>query len=1027
MASTTKPSGLTVTRDGGLKFVTSWKIAAADYDDGQQFRWRMWKTAKLATEWKTETIGKKATSKTVTVTASNWAPTTKQYVYAFEFQVRGKRAESTDSKGKKTSYDWSDWSGKTWNMATPNRPEVTARLTATNQATFTWASERNDKDNKPFGQFQYQSFVMKDCNETDGSKLNWFSSNRDWVNAYANSDGSFSRTEDSTLLASNSWTRWFRIWSKGAAGNSAWRYSRHVYAKPYKPSIKNVTTAISAGTTNVIMTWTAKTDAAHPIDEAVAQYSLATPGAGLTFPASGASWSNGASVLDTSSTDAVNFTINGRAGTDQCLFVRVMVWHDSTNNFTPSGYKIANYGSLAAPTDFDVQVDSSFNATITVMNNSDVPDACVAIVHRNDAGKETTVAVTSAGKGAKTLSNVLVPSSPAKAKYYAYAFQGTSEVKERADGGNSYSIDANMTSGRVFDTASAPTVPVAPENVSVRLSGEDARLAWDWSWSSADQAEITWSTNKNAWTSTNQPSSFIIDTKWTNAWRISGTTPGAVWYFRVRLIRTTGEEIVYTPWSETVSLDRTSAPDAPVVNLSKPVIKPNGSIKATWLYNCEDGIAQGAAEIWKVSNVVNGVPGTFEKMIAKATTKNYVSWKCDEANWPSGETNWIACRVASKTGKTSEWSDAISFYVGAALNCNIAQTSLEELTITDSDSEERTQLSLVELPLTATITGAGAGGTTTLIIERAADYQMIRPDETVLDGYEGETVAIFRQIGEEQISIDRGDLIGLLDDGAPYRLIAMIEDGNGQSASASLEFEVHWNHQPEMPASLATIRDGVAIISMVLPEELEEGDTFNIYRLSADRPQLIVENGTYDDAYVDPYPALGPAGGYRLVAITKYGDYITADNRLAWEDEIYATSGLDLPNNVGYIHFNGETIPVEWNVELSSAWTKEFKETKYLGGSVRGDWNAAISRTASASITVPNEDITTIQAYRRLADYAGICHIRTQDGSSYAADIQVSESTGYSSGGNLTVFSLAITRVDPEVLDGLPYSEWVGE
>ena len=332
MASTTKPSGLTVTRDGALKFVASWKIAAADYGDGQQFRWRVWKTSKLYTSWKTETVGKTATSKTVSISTSNWAPNTKNFFYAFEFQVRGKRKQTSTTKDGKTiitTYDWSDWSAKKWNMAVPNRPTVTTSLTASNQTTFAWTAERNDKDNKPFEQFQYQSFLMKECTETDGSKLKWQSSNRDWVNAYASTDGSFARTEDSTILASNSWTRWFRIWAKGPAGNSEWRYARHVYAKPFKPSIKSVRTAISAGVTNVVMAWTAKTDAAHPIDEAIAQYSLATPAAGLTFPASGASWSNGASVLDTSATDAVNFTINGRAGTDQVLFVRVIAWHDS--------------------------------------------------------------------------------------------------------------------------------------------------------------------------------------------------------------------------------------------------------------------------------------------------------------------------------------------------------------------------------------------------------------------------------------------------------------------------------------------------------------------------------------------------------------------------------------------------------------------------------------------------------------------------------------------------------------------------
>lgn len=61
---------------------------------------------------------------------------------------------------------------------------------------------------------------------------------------------------------------------------------------------------------------------------------------------------------------------------------------------------------------------------------------------------------------------------------------------------------------------------------------------------------------------------------------------------------------------------------------------------------------------------------------------------------------------------------------------------------------------------------------------------------------------------------------------------------------------------------------------------------------------------------------------------------------------------------------------------------------------------------------------------RRLATSAGICHVRTKDGSSYAADVQVSESYAVSNGHKLVSFSLTITRVDTEVLDAMTLAEW---
>ena len=65
-----------------------------------------------------------------------------------------------------------------------------------------------------------------------------------------------------------------------------------------------------------------------------------------------------------------------------------------------------------------------------------------------------------------------------------------------------------------------------------------------------------------------------------------------------------------------------------------------------------------------------------------------------------------------------------------------------------------------------------------------------------------------------------------------------------------------------------------------------------------------------------------------------------------------------------------------------------------------------------------------IQAMRRLAEYTGICHVRTVDGSSYAADVQVSETTGYNVAGKIATFDVSITRIDPEEYDGVTLSAW---
>ena len=304
---------------------------------------------------------------------------------------------------------------------------------------------------------------------------------------------------------------------------------------------------------------------------------------------------------------------------------------------------------------------------------------------------------------------------------------------------------------------------------------------------------------------------------------------------------------------------------------------------------------------------------------------------------------------------------------------------------------------------------------------------MDRPDESDFDGFAGETVALFSQTGEGSITLEREDLIGTLDDGASYRLVATVKDSLGQSNTESIDFEVHWAHQAVKPLGTAVISDTVALITPQAPQGFMDGDSCDIYRLSADRPELIVSGGIFGVTYVDPYPAIGEFGGHRIVYRTADGDYITAENEIAWLD-ITAEDGdcLDLVSSL--IDFDGEQIEFRYDVTHSNAWEKDFKETRYLGGSVAGDWNKAIGRTATmkgSAVTI--RDQATMKQFRRLAVYPGICHIRTVDGSSFACDIQVTEDRNYDQNTIRADYNLSVTRVDPEELDGLTLAEWTGE
>ena len=1011
--ATAKPSGLTIKRNGNLKFALTWKIIDKNYSGGQHVRWRIWKTETTYTDWTNVTVSASATSTTVTASVSDYYPNSgKPKVYAFEFEVQGKRGNET-SNHVTTTYDWSDWASSKHLIRVPNKPTVTATLNASNKTTFAYTSETDDGDWKPFRYYEYQSILLQDCKEYNGSKLKWVSSNAGWNTSTSSSAGSKYYTEDSATIANKSYTRWFRVRAVGCAGASDWTYSKHVYAKPNRPVITDVKATTRSGNTNVTVTWVAATNASRPIDETSIQYMIATPGNGLTVP-SGGSWTEAASIIDTSGSDSVNFVVSNVAGNDQVMFVRVVAEHDSNTN--PSDAKIADYGALSAPTSLSASMSSSYVASISVTNNSAVPDARVAIIYRDSKGKDTTVAITSAGSGAKTLSNIQCPTGTVK-KFYAYAFQGSYSSSTLKNNVVSYSIDSNMESSKVADSASVSDIPVAPTNLTVTAKANGrAYVTWDMNWNKATATIISWSDYKYAWNSNESPQTYTRNSDTAHSAYISGIEPGHVWYFRARFIGEVDGEEVRSPLTDRVTLDRTAVPDAPVLSLSKGVVRPGGSLKASWTYSSEDGTKQAAAEVCIASTITDGVVTAVGNRVLSVKTSKTGTIKT--TGWTTGQTYNLCVRVTSNTGKVSDWSDPVPFYLGAPMTCSVSMTNIASTTVTDAGSNTRTAVVMSALPATVTVTGAGAGGTTTLLITRAEDYPIERPDGSIRDGYSGETVFIHRQTGEGTITINRTDLVGELDDGAQYTLRALVEDGNGQSAEYVTDFEVHWNYKPTIPTGTVSTSSGVAVLSATATST-QTGDTVDIYRLSVDTPQLIVKGGTLGTNYVDPYPTLGENGGYRFVHVSKYGDYITSSDTLAWAD---VPTNLD--NQTGYIHFNGEAIPVDFNVQVSSAWSKDFKETKYLGGTVRGDWNPAVSRSISVNMVVPSEDTATIQKLRRLADWPGICHVRTQDGSSYAADVQVSGNAGYDVGGRIESYTLKITRVEPQELDGVLQSLW---
>ncbi len=1035
MHATKPPTGLGISRAGG-KFTCSWKIGDSDYEGGQWFRYRVNEGS-----WTSATkLGARVTSRVIDLTSTIGS------VKKIEFAVKGLRKDySTGKKNNKTEYrcQSSDYVFKTWTAAIPDRPSLSFSRNS-NTGTFTWSvDDVNDTNNKIFTSVELQTWVS-------------YSNSSAPQNPSISSQGKSGSVSYTETLSGNNLVRWVRVRSRGPAGNSAWATVSHTYGNPAVANLLAASSrAISSSVLQITAQWSSAPSLLYPIDTLTIQYAIAVPTTtNLSAPSSG--WTDAITVNSNGKGDTVVATVSESIDTDECLWVRIKSNHDEYSKY--SNARLAGTAALDTP-GFNANPNfTTGDVAFTVAENTDCTVACTAIFYRpeNNPSMDQIVAIFAHGT---TTGTVNVPGIVGKSKssFGAYAFVGTYT--------GTVINTLLMRSAAAMDEDIAA---VAPAWVSMSAGSQDksVRVNWAWSWAGAHSAEIGWADHDDAWESTDQPKTYLIEDKVTS-WVVAGLEAGKRWYFRVRLKGLIDTDEVTGPWSAIYDYDLSSIPDRPGLILSKSVINSGQSVTARWAYSADDSTQQQYAEIC-LATITAGVV-SYGAIIAKTTTAQTVEIVRD---WTADTTYYLCLRLTSTAGRVSEWSEPVALMVAPPVSISLEESTnywiLGQITTTEYEDFEPISQSITPpgwtlhvtspnlvghteyegdvehgnyrkieykpsqgatpfidgLPLTVTVTGAGSTGTTIVSVIRAEDYHIYRPDDSEIDGYEGETIATLSQTGESAMSITTDNLVGCLDDGAKYIIRCTVIDKYGQTASLDYPFTVDWTHQPGIPSATVEIDEyqRIAIITPIAPDNYVAGDVCDIYRISTDKPELIVKGAAFGTAYVDPYPAFGDSSGHRIVTRTANGDYVTQSNELAWFLCDFGIGDV-IEDDLMVIDVNGDQIELPYDLTLQNSWSKDFKRTSYLGGSVQGDWNPAVTRDISANtVIVRGEDLDDQIEMRRLAGYAGAAHIRTPDGSSVACDIQVRESQSYDS--QRVSYSLAIKVVDPQAPEGMTLAEW---
>ena len=1015
--NTKKPSGLQIKIASG-KINFTWKKGET-YGVEQQLQYKLLVGKSLETadsgrlfikqgfdieniKWTSLSISKTATSANITFTPSGYFPTVAtKILYGIELRVRGKASPYT-KKGKRYVPGFSGWTTKTLVVYPPPAPTLTAAWDSgsVNDTVFTISASSSDH-NKPLYNVEYQTVKV-----TNMVAPKNFPMLTEWKTATSQTKGtSTTVTVSDTGHVGTTFGRVARIRARGAGGVSGWTsnaqqnwvYAFHQFAEPYAPVLNSANTIYDA--MNYIArteaSWTQQFDVNHPVDKNHLFYRIGVPTANMGLTQDN-SWVDAEPSNEIKGRYETAVNIDEQIDADECMWVRVSAEHDADKSY--SGHIRSYTGTLSTPSAFSItsQDASTHKVNLAITNNSAVPDSKIAIVWQPSDRPDKSYVIGVIAHGSSSISGLQCPDwTGLTLGFRAYAYVGSETYTTDSDGVKHYTINAQMLSAEVN---TGGNIPVAPTTVKLSRSeyGTGIQVEWSWTWTDADSAEIAWSTKPYALQSTDEPESFTISNIQSPVLTIDDLEEGEVYYVWVRLIA----EETYGPWSSVKSLHLSAKPSKPALTLSDMIVESGTSVTASWAYISQDGTPQIYAQVAEYINAAY-------KPIAETTTLESVT--IPTSGWANGTVHSLAVKVVSESDMTSDWSPLVKLVVATPPVATITQASLYNT----SDGYE-----LQSLPLTVTATGAGTAGTTELRIVRASDYTQERPDETEFNGFAGEVVIRREYSGEAQQTIAKEDLQSYLDDTADYILIATITDEFGQRDSDAIEFTVNWTDQAVMPTGSVVMNGDVAYITVGTPAGTTGTETVDIYRLSVDKPELIYNNAALGDVIVDPYPAVN--GGYRLCLKTENGDCTTADMDFAWLD-----IDIEYAPVFQFIEFNGYQLGLQYNVDLSSSWTKDFQITKYLGGSQRGDWLAGVGRSGSVtSATLMEADVDDRHILRMLADYSGPAHIRTKDGSSFWANVNTSTSTGYTVAGKIESVTLDYERTDHIDLDGVPQAEW---
>lgn len=579
----------------------------------------------------------------------------------------------------------------------------------------------------------------------------------------------------------------------------------------------------------------------------------------------------------------------------------------------------------------------------------------------------------------KGLSDNLIDATPSKGKRTWY------RVVAQHDGYTTYSspVDLGIYQPSVEAHAGAAVIMNA-------ISGDDgesviADLAWndDTFLNVTDKSEIdkykgstkiTWADTEYAWNSTSKCNEFEIDWEddaprfedYTHSARvyISDLTEGENVFIRVRRVLANGEDTVNGEWSEIVSVKPVTSPAW--VELSAPSYIARGeSLPLSWTFGSEAeqtgwSIVDSNGRLWGQGEDSN----SFMVIDAEELT----------------ETTELTLYVNVTTG--GEWKrsvGAVTVRIAEAPTCTIEAPE-----------------TVTSLPIEITGTTNGSS-----II-----YRLVSRGITI-ETPQGEHVQyandiVWSGVGiAGDIEIDDADILN----GCTYDLRAQsVSDTTGlYSEEVSCSFKVELSRRAPVPdASIqANASDMSATITTIKTAEMQEGDTYEIYRMTNDGVYLIASDIEPGSVVTDRFAPFSPEGNAYRIAVR------TSDGDRAWLDFPY-----ELKNDCIRLDWQDSFVELPYNISLSETMEKSFESRDHMDGAINGYWGNSVKHSSRFTTNMIRFSSDEAQALLRdMARYAGAVFVRTPSGLAFDANVDADEISEACSSSAIGV-SLTVDEID---------------